>query len=110
MVANLYSAPNPQDQVHEDRCNGMITLYTERYTRSAFLYRYNKDPQHSVHGLASPAFSVLEVEDSRRTPKVLHTHAAAQEEQLCAHVASSTRAETSVARRDGAPAISTMQS
>jgi hypothetical protein len=88
----------------------MSTLYTERYTRSAFLYRYNKDPQHSVHGLASPAFSVLEVEDSRRTPKALHTHAAAQEEKLCAHVASSTRAKTSVAQRDEAPALSKMQS
>jgi hypothetical protein len=26
-----------------DSCNGINTLYTERYTRSAFLYRYNSD-------------------------------------------------------------------
>jgi hypothetical protein len=34
-------------------CDGIYTLYTEKYTRSAFLYRYRLCPQIECQGLGS---------------------------------------------------------
>jgi hypothetical protein len=43
-----------------DSCNGINTLYTERYTRSAFLYRYSSDSDdREITGLRPSSITAM---------------------------------------------------